>query len=131
MEVYPGNTATLSHNNTALDRRPGTTHALYEIDNVPEVTLTINTTRIILDNLRKKTGICWSYWYCALFESFGFRVIVSETALTDEASYIVVRPDRRKYSLLWPILNDIESVFLVTFLVTNIVVYVADRRHSA
>lgn len=131
VEVFPANIATLTRNSAPLDSRSDTARTLYEVERTAEVMLTVNSTRIIMDNLQKKTGICWSYWYCALFETLGFDVIETGTALTYLSSYIVVRPDHGTDSLFWPILNDIESVFMFTFFITNIVVFVGDKRRSS
>lgn len=130
VEVYPANVATLSQNGLELNRHHDAERSLYDLGKIQEGALNVNSTHIILDKLHAKTGICWSYWYCALLESFGFDLVELENAPTSETSYIVMRPDRSKYSLFWPMLNDIESLFLVAFLVTNILVFVADKRSS-
>lgn len=131
VEIYPANIATFTRNSTSQDTRSGAVRALFKIERTSKVTLTVNSTHIILDNLQKKTAICWSYWYCGLFKSLGFDVIETEAALTDLHSYIVVRPNHGTHSIIWPILNDIESMFLFTFLITNIIVFIADKRRSA
>ncbi len=130
IEVYPANVATLGQDDTVLQSRPGA-RQLYDIGNTRNAVLTVASTRVIIDDLRRKTGVCWSYWYCALFESLGFKVIEMSGAPAIDVSFMAIRTDRSKYSLFWPLLNDAETLFMLVFLLTNIVVYMLIRRSDA
>lgn len=129
--VYPGDAAELWHDNAPLPGHPGSDQTRYEIATAQGGELVMGDVHIPLQDFRRKSAVCWSYGYCALLEGFGFAIIDSAARHDDQAGFVLVRPDFSRYSLFWPYLNDIESLFMLVFLLTNSITFIILRRRAA
>jgi hypothetical protein len=77
---------------------------------------------------RHRTAICWSRTHCTLFYLLGFEVRELPASLSDDASYVVIRPRHGNESILWPYLGNLEVAFFAAYILATLGGFLWPRR---